>query len=241
MSSSAEARTIRPCEFEVAGFVGAAEGLGRVGAVLFVPLGGSGEVSRGEFGIGSVELGAEELGKQVVVAVPAAVIVEGDHERVRAFQLLEHLARVVNPEDGVAQRRRHLRQDRGREQEAPTLLPSPGRASPRRGSRRSRVGLPLMVWASPAADTGSCQGVQGECDPGRPSLRPLAQKPESLLGQACAAASRRARVPHRHRGRADRLGSRVGSPATRRRASGSRTSVRVRSTTWDGGRTSSSR
>ena len=39
-----------------------------------------------------------------------------------------------------------------------------------------------------SAAHGLVQGVQRECDPGRPSLRPLAQKPESLLGQACAAA-----------------------------------------------------
>ena len=129
-----------PCEFEVAAFVCAAEGLGRVAAVLFVPLGGSGQVFGGELGIGPVELGAEKLGKQGVVPVPAVVVVEGDHERVRAFQLLEHLARVVDLQD----RRRTT---------APSSAAGPmsragsagapaarGRASPRRGSRRSRVG-----------------------------------------------------------------------------------------------------
>ena len=115
------------------------------------------------------------------------MIVEGDHERVRAFQLLEHLARVVDLQDGVAQRRRHLPQDRCREQEAPTLL----RLAVEHHLDEV-VGDLALVSGDGLGDVlrghGLVQGVQGECDPGRPSLRPLAQKPESLLGQVCAGA-----------------------------------------------------
>jgi len=120
-----------------------------------------------------VELGAEELGKQGVVAVPAAVVVDGDHERVRALQVGEQLARVVNLQHRVAKRGCHRCQNRCCEQEAAAL----GRL-PLKGHFAEVVGDLSLVSGDRLCDVVGGgrlgQRVQGEGDPGRPSLRSFA-------------------------------------------------------------------
>ena len=65
----------------------------------------------------TVELRSEELAEQVVVAVPPAVIVERDDERIRAREGLERIGRVVLAEHRIAQGGRHPVEDRRAEQE----------------------------------------------------------------------------------------------------------------------------
>ena len=88
------------------------------------------------------QVGAQHVGEQVVVAVPAAVVVERDDEQVLPLQRLEHRpARPVRAGDGVAQRPGQPVEDRGVEQEPAHARPAAGRAPRRRGSRR-RTGRP---------------------------------------------------------------------------------------------------
>ena len=68
--------------------------------------------SRREVGVASSELGLEHLPEQVVVAEPAALVVEGNDEQVLALQLLEHLSRVIALEHRVAERAAHRLEDR---------------------------------------------------------------------------------------------------------------------------------
>ena len=79
---------------------------------------------------------AEHVGEQVVVAVPAPLVVERNHEQVPALQRLQHLAARRRPGDGVAQRAGQPVEDRGVEQEVADARRAAGRGPPRRGSRR---------------------------------------------------------------------------------------------------------
>jgi hypothetical protein len=63
-------------------------------------------------------MGEEDVREQVVVAVPAAAVVERDHEQVRAVQRLEHGPPAAPAGDGVAQRAAEAVQDGGLDQEA---------------------------------------------------------------------------------------------------------------------------
>jgi hypothetical protein len=70
-------------------------------------------------GVAPTELQAQEVGEEVVVAVPLALAVERDEEEVRALDAPQHLGRVVAPGDGVAQRRAQPIQDARAQQELP--------------------------------------------------------------------------------------------------------------------------
>ncbi len=65
----------------------------------------------------SLELGQQQIAKQVVVAEPRSVLVERDHEQVRALQLPQDLLAVVAFGDGIAQRSGQPREDGGAHQE----------------------------------------------------------------------------------------------------------------------------
>ena len=66
----------------------------------------------GEPRLAPVQLGLEHLPEQMVVAEPAALVVEGDDEQVLALQLLEQLRGVVALEHRVAERGAHGLEDR---------------------------------------------------------------------------------------------------------------------------------
>jgi hypothetical protein len=68
------------------------------------------------------KLHAQQLGEQVVVAVPLAVVIQRRQEQVAAFQLAEQLAGPLRLEHGVAHRARQPLQDRGPHQKRPDLL-----------------------------------------------------------------------------------------------------------------------
>jgi len=65
---------------------------------------------------------AQDVGEQVVVAVPAPLVVEGHHEQVLPFQRLDHRPAARCPGDGVAQGRSEPVQDGGGEQEVADLV-----------------------------------------------------------------------------------------------------------------------
>ena len=86
-------------------------------ALAGVPPGGLPVQLRLPLGAPGAELGAERVGEQAVVAEPAALAVQRDHEDVLSLEGLEHGRTVVAAGEGVAQRAAELRQDGGVEQE----------------------------------------------------------------------------------------------------------------------------
>src|SRR3981081_1930388 len=61
----------------------------------------------------------QHIGKEVVVAIPAATAVERDDEQIRALQCLERCLAMVLPGDGIAEWAGQPVEDRGLKQEAP--------------------------------------------------------------------------------------------------------------------------
>src|SRR5664279_4033640 len=64
----------------------------------------------------------QHVGKELVVAIPAAAIVERDQEQVPAFQSLERGLATVLPDNRVAQWAAQPAQDGGLQQEAPDMF-----------------------------------------------------------------------------------------------------------------------
>ena len=124
--------------------------------------------------LAALELVAQQLAEQVVVAIPLAPPVERHHEAVRALERLERARRPRRLEHGVAQTAAHAIQHRGvleelrlgrrqpgQELEAEVLGHEPVVAGEARGARRARrPGL---------------QRQRREVQAGRPALRPLGQ------------------------------------------------------------------
>ncbi len=87
--------------------------------VLPVPLARAAvQVVRG-FGALGHEVGLQDVGEEVVVAVPAATVVERDDEQVGAVERLQHGGAVVAAGDGVAQRTAQPIENRGLNKEIP--------------------------------------------------------------------------------------------------------------------------
>ncbi len=86
-------------------------------AVRLAPGGRPAIESRDELGLASLELGLEHLPEEMVVAKPAAPMVECDDEQVLVLQLLEHLRRVGALEHRVAERAAHAVEHRRAKQE----------------------------------------------------------------------------------------------------------------------------
>ena len=85
------------------------------------PAGGAVEVGHPVRLLGG-QTSAEGVGEQVVVAVPATLVVEGDDEQVVALQRLEHRLPVGRTRERVAQRAGHLVQEGRLEHEAAHVL-----------------------------------------------------------------------------------------------------------------------
>ena len=64
-----------------------------------------------ELRLTTLELGPQHVAKEVVIAVPATVVVERDDEQVRVLERREHLCRVRPTEHCVAERPRHPIED----------------------------------------------------------------------------------------------------------------------------------
>ena len=101
-----------------------ADGVGEV-VVGLVPLACAAvELCDGVGRLGAQPRG-EHVGEEVVVPIPATLIVERHHEEVGALERLEHRGAVGVAGDGVAQRAGQAGEDRGLLQEAPDVLGLP--------------------------------------------------------------------------------------------------------------------
>ena len=85
----------------------------------------AGQQLRHEIRLGTLELSAEQLPEEMVVAIPASVAVQRDHEQVRACERLQLRRRAARVQHGVAQRARHAREHRGTGQEAELVMRQP--------------------------------------------------------------------------------------------------------------------
>jgi hypothetical protein len=124
-----------------------------------------------------------QVGEQVVIAPPAAQLIQRDQEQPRPFGLLEQRLAALAAGDGVAQRAAEPVQHRGLEQERPQLLVLPlehlfGQvvqdvpvAAGERGHERGGIVLPA-------------QGQRGQLQPGRPALGPGRQRRHRRIRQS---------------------------------------------------------
>jgi hypothetical protein len=79
-----------------------------------------------ELGLRSLELLVQQLGEQVVVAVPAAGAIERDKEQVRALDRGQHLRSPGDPGHRVAELARQAVEYRGAEHESSPVRRQPG-------------------------------------------------------------------------------------------------------------------
>jgi hypothetical protein len=91
-------------------------------AVLFAPGGRPSMKLRHRVRMGPPETGPQEIAEQMMEAVPATLLVEGNEEQVGAFQLFEHLLAIGIPGESVAELAAEPLQDGGPEQEGPHPL-----------------------------------------------------------------------------------------------------------------------
>ena len=89
---------------------------------LVVPVAGAPVQPGDPVGVLAEQVRPEDVGEQVVVAVPAALVVERHHEQVPALQRLQHLAAPGRLGDGVAERAGEPVQDGRAEQEVADVL-----------------------------------------------------------------------------------------------------------------------
>lgn len=90
-------------------------------AGVFVPAAGREMAGAGALALRGRELVAQEPGEQVVVAIPLALAVEGDHEHAVALEPLQDLGAPGLATHGLAQRGVHALEDRRAQQEATHL------------------------------------------------------------------------------------------------------------------------
>ena len=117
---------------------------------------------------------AQDLAEEVVVAVPAAMVVEGDQRQVRVLEPLEAGRAVLAAGHDVAQRRRQALEDRGLEQEVAGV----GRLAVEHLGRQ--VVDELAVVACERGDErvglgAAAQREPGELQPRRPALGAVLQ------------------------------------------------------------------
>ena len=94
-------------------------------AMLFVPGRGIAVQLRYPSGLFFLQPGAEQVGEQVVIAPPAAHLIQRDQEQSRPLRLLKEHLTALAAGDGVAQRAAEPLQDRRLQQEHPQLLVLP--------------------------------------------------------------------------------------------------------------------
>src|SRR5215217_1845223 len=91
-------------------------------AVLLAPVGGPPVQLGYQLRMGPLQAGAEQIGEQVVEAIPAALLVQGDEEQVGPLERLERVLTARGAGDGIAEGTAPALQDRGLEQECPHRL-----------------------------------------------------------------------------------------------------------------------
>src|SRR5215203_3210031 len=130
-----------------------------------------------QIGPAALELVEQQLGEEVVVTVPLALLVQRNHEQVGVGEFAQEPARTLPARHHVAKRSRQPSQDRGLQQKLPNLL---GEASQ---NLLSQEADDVAVGAPEGLDEGVLvllvlQGEGGEVDPRRPPFGPLEQNRE---------------------------------------------------------------
>jgi hypothetical protein len=124
-----------------------------------------------------LELAHQQAAEEVVVAKPAPVAVERDHEQVRALELEQHLGAVPPLGDGVGERAADALEDRRAHEE----LPYVGRLAPNDLVPEVVDEVP-RVDGHPLQETGVigslAQRKRGEIQPGHPSLHTALERRE---------------------------------------------------------------
>src|SRR5215216_2956783 len=147
---------------------------------------------RHQVGLAAPELVEQQLGEEMVVAVPLSLLVQRNHEQVGVGEFTQESARTLPTRDCIAQRASHRPQYRGLQQKLPYIL---GESSQ---NLLSQEGDDVAVAAAKRLDEGMLvllvlQGEGGEVDPRRPPFRTLEQhrevigadaKPDLLVQQA---------------------------------------------------------
>ncbi|HZK48327.1 MAG TPA: hypothetical protein VFD74_01835 [Thermoleophilia bacterium] len=64
----------------------------------------------------------QDIGEEVVIAIPATLVIEGNNEQVAALQALEHPWAMLLPGDGVAERTAQRVENGGLQQEVARAL-----------------------------------------------------------------------------------------------------------------------
>src|SRR5437588_2652617 len=84
--------------------------------VLFVPGAGTTMQFGHQRGLSLLEAALEHLCKQVVIAVPASLLVQRDHKQVGPVEGFQHRLAPLRAGDGVTERTTEALQDRGMQQ-----------------------------------------------------------------------------------------------------------------------------
>ena len=115
-------RATRPAARDVVlGSEGVAHRFGHL-AVPLAPLGGARQELGDRLVPRLMEAGLQQVGKEMMIAIPAAIVVQGHDKEVAPLQPLEHLLAVRTAGDGVAERAGEPGEDCGLEQEGLDLL-----------------------------------------------------------------------------------------------------------------------
>ena len=109
-------RDERSCPIDLAGGERVTHGSVRV-SLLREPFVGTPVELRHERGLALGELGAQEVGEELVVPVPLAPVVEGDQEEIGALELGEPLGRPALAGDRIAERSGERVENRGLQKE----------------------------------------------------------------------------------------------------------------------------
>src|SRR5215213_5787478 len=136
-----------------------------------------------QVGLAAPELVEQQLGEEMVVAVPLSLLVQRNHEQVGAGELAQESARTLPTRDRIAQRASHRPQYRGLEQKLPNLL---GESSQNFLSQETDD---VAVAAAKRLDEGTLvllvlQGEGGEVDPRGPPFGTLEQHREVIGADA---------------------------------------------------------
>ena len=128
------------------------------------------------------QAGAEQVGEQVVIAPPAAHLIQRDREQASPFGLLKQRLAALAAGDGVAQRAAEPLQHRGLEQEGTQLLVLPLE------HLLSQVVQDVTVAAGERGHEGGgivvpAQGQRGQRQPRRPALGPGPQRRHRRIRQ----------------------------------------------------------
>src|SRR5215207_714566 len=134
---------------------------------------------RHQIGLAALELVEQQLGEEMVVAIPLPLLVQGNHEQVGAGELAQEHSRILPARHRVAERTRYRPQDRGLEQKLPHFL---GEASQNLLSQKTDD---VAVGAPEGLDEGvlvilALQGEGGEVDPRGPPFGKLEQYAEVI-------------------------------------------------------------